>query len=90
LNGALRRLLAVKRIIGISTCIEGVECVAVVSIKWQSQHNTFWQIRIGYELPTECDQISIALRDDGLGGIWFEPSGRYYFPSKESASDFDP
>src|SRR5260370_35986151 len=75
----------IERIIRVAASVESVKRVTIVSIQRQPQPDTPWQVGIRDEMPSEGDQIRIALSNSSLGSVRFKtPSGNN--PSRENLS----
>src|SRR5258708_38584777 len=68
--------LFIKRIIRVAASVESVKRVTIVSIKRQPEPDTLWQVGIRDEVPSEGDQIRIALSNSSLGSVWFKTPSR--------------
>src|SRR5580692_5917006 len=66
----------IERIIGVAASVESVKRIPVVSIQGQPEPDALWQVGIRDEMPSEGDQIRIALSTSGLGSVRFKPSRR--------------
>src|SRR5882762_6482788 len=65
-----------ERIIRVAASVESVKCVTIVSIQRQPEPDTLWQVGIRDEMPSEGDQIGIALSNSSLGGVRFKTPSR--------------
>src|SRR5258708_37094721 len=70
------RSLFIERIIGVAVSIGRVKRIPVVSIQRQPEPDALWQVRIRDKVPSEGNQICIAVSDSSLGGIRFKTSRR--------------
>src|SRR5260370_34555826 len=68
--------LFIERIIRVAASVESVERVTIVSIQRQPEPDTLWQVGIRDEIPSEGDQIRIALSNSSLGSVRFETTTR--------------
>src|SRR6266849_606770 len=68
--------LVIEWIIGVAASVESVKSVPMVSIQRQPESNALWQVGIREEMPSEGDQIRIALFNGGLGSVWFKTPSR--------------
>src|SRR6267154_6756423 len=66
----------IERIIRVAASVESVKRVTIVSIQRQSEPDALWQVRIRDEMPSEGDQIRIAVSNSSLGGIRFKTTRR--------------
>src|SRR5216683_1146321 len=66
----------IERIIRVATSVEGVKRVTIVSIQRQPEPDAPWQIGIRDEIPSEGDQIRIALSNSSLGSVRFKTPSR--------------
>src|SRR5712672_2117460 len=66
----------IERIIRVAASVESVKRVTIVSIQRQPEPDTFWQVGIRDEMPSEGDQIRIALCNSSLGGVGFKAASR--------------
>src|SRR5258707_7266544 len=66
----------IERIIRVAASVESVKRVTIVSIQRQPEPDTLWQVRIREEMPSEGDQIHIALSNSSLGSVRFKPPSR--------------
>src|ERR1700676_806238 len=66
----------IERIIRVAASVEGVKRVTIVSIQRQPEPDTLGQVGIRDEMPSEGDQIRIALSNSRLGSVRFKPPSR--------------
>src|SRR5258708_19896621 len=62
----------IERIIRVAASVESVKRVTIVGIQRQPEPDTLWQVGIRDEMPSEGDQIRIALCNSSLGGVRFK------------------
>src|SRR5258708_22835577 len=79
------RSLFIERIIGVAVSIERVKRIPVVSIQRQPEPDALWQVRIRDKVPSEGNQICIAVSDSSLRGTRFKTSPRNHL-SRENLS----
>src|SRR6266853_979709 len=75
----------IERIIRVAASVESVKRVTIVGIQRQPEPDTFWQVGIRDEMPSEGDQIRIALSNSSLGSVRFKTPSRNN-PSRENLS----
>src|SRR6266853_119317 len=66
----------IERIIRVAASVESVKRVTIVSIQRQPEPDTLWQVGIRDEIPSEGDQIRIALSNSSLGSVRFKTPSR--------------
>src|SRR5882724_351205 len=68
----------IERIIRVAASVESVKRVTIVRIQRQPEPDALWQVGIRDEIPSEGDQIRIALSNSGLGSVRFKtPSSNH-------------
>src|SRR3984893_8884116 len=75
----------IERIIRVAASVESVKRVTIVSIQRQPEPDTLWQVGIRDKMPSEGDQIRIALSNSSLGSVRFKTPSRNN-PSRENLS----
>src|SRR6266853_3155829 len=65
-----------ERIIRVAASVESVKRATIVGIQRQPEPDTLWQVGIRDEMPSEGDQIRIALCNSSLGGVRFKAVSR--------------
>src|SRR5580700_1390974 len=68
--------LLIEWIIGVAASVESVKRGPVVGIQRQPEPDALWQVGIRDEIPSEGDQIRIALSNSSLGGVRFKTPSR--------------
>src|SRR5712671_3398282 len=69
---------SIERIIRVAASVESVKRVTIISIQRQPEPDTLWQVGIRDEIPSEGDQIRIALSNSSFGGVRFKtPSSNH-------------
>src|SRR6266481_7660635 len=66
----------IERIIRVAASVESVKRVTIVSIQRQPEPDALWQVGIRDEMPSEGDQIRIALSNSSLGSVRFKTPRR--------------
>src|SRR5258708_19992732 len=66
----------IERIIRVAASVESVKRVTIVGIQKQPEPDALWQVGIRDEMPSEGDQIRIALSNSSLGSIRFKTPSR--------------
>src|SRR5260370_39742999 len=67
----------IERIIRVAASVESVKRVTIVSIQRQPEPDALWQVGIRDEVPSEGNQVRIAVSNSSLSGIRFKTSRRY-------------
>src|SRR5712671_6906658 len=66
----------IERIICVATSVESVKRVTIIRIQRQPESDALWQVGIRDEMPSERDQIRIALCNSSLGSVRFKTPSR--------------
>src|SRR6266478_7087088 len=66
----------IERIICVATSVESVKRVTIIRIQRQPEPDALWQVGIRDEMPSEGDQIRIALSNSSLGSVRFKSARR--------------
>src|SRR5260370_3097549 len=66
----------IERIIRVAASVESVKRVKIVSIQREPAPDTLWEVGIRDEIPSDGDQIRIALSNSSLGSVRFKTLSR--------------
>src|SRR5260370_10306943 len=67
----------IERIIRVAASVERVKRVTIVSIQRQPEPDALWQVGIRDEVPSEGNQVRIAVSNSSLSGVRLKTSRRY-------------
>src|SRR5712671_4804624 len=66
----------IERIVRVAASVESVKRVTIVTIQGQPEPDAPWQVGIREEMPSEGDQIRIALSNSSLRSVRFKTPSR--------------
>src|ERR1700730_9658281 len=75
----------IERIIGVAASVESVKRGTIISIQRQPEPDALWQVGIREEIPSEGDQIRIAISNSSFASVRFKTPSRDN-PSREYLS----